>query len=115
MHDGSATLTHEVVADIEAYFEQARGKALPWSGAQVFKPPIRRNIKLAECPSFGKSIFEYAPTAPGAADYKALAESVLGSKAVEASATASPAPTDPASIPAPQVIVPRSAPLEAAG
>ena len=78
MHDGSATLTHEVVADIEAYFEQARGQNVPWSGAQVFKPPIRRNIKLAECPSFGKSIFDYAPTAPGAADYKALAEAILG-------------------------------------
>lgn len=78
MHDASATLSQEVVADIESYFELARGKGLPWSGAQVFKPPVRRNIKLAECPSFGKSIFDYAPTASGAADYRALAQAILG-------------------------------------
>ncbi len=78
MHDGATTLSQEVVADIEGFFTQAKGQDVPWSGAQVFKPPIRRNIKLAECPSFGKSIFDYAPTAPGAADYKALAESVMG-------------------------------------
>lgn len=108
MHDGSATLTHEVVADIEAYFEQARGQNVPWSAAQVFKPPIRRNIKLAECPSFGKSIFEYAPTAPGAADYKALAESILASRN-----DASAAATEPK--PMPEVVVPSATPLEAAG
>lgn len=78
MHDASATLSQEVVADIESYFEAARGKGLPWSEAQVFKPPVRRNIKLAECPSFGKSIFDYAPTASGAADYRALAQAILG-------------------------------------
>jgi chromosome partitioning protein len=44
----------------------------------VLKPAIRRNIKLAECPSFGQTIFQYAPACPGAADYKALAEKVVG-------------------------------------
>lgn len=77
MHDASATLSQEVVADIEAFFDQARGQNLPWSRAIVFRPPIRRNIKLAECPSFGKSIFDYAPTASGAADYRALAQAVI--------------------------------------
>lgn len=42
------------------------GPRLPARGA--------RNIKLAECPSFGKTIFDYAPTCPGAQDYRALAE-----------------------------------------
>jgi chromosome partitioning protein len=38
---------------------------------------IRRNIKLAECPSFGRSIFAYAPTSHGAEDYARLAHEVL--------------------------------------
>ncbi len=96
MHDGATTLSQEVVADIEGFFTQARGQDVPWSGAQVFKPPIRRNIKLAECPSFGKSIFDYAPTAPGAADYKALAESVMGE--VTQKPAAAPEVTDEAAV-----------------
>jgi chromosome partitioning protein len=47
----------------------------------VFETKIRRNVKLAECPSFGKSIFAYAPKSPGAADYAALAEEVMGASA----------------------------------
>ncbi len=97
MHDPSSTHTQEVVADIESFFTQARGKNLPWSGAQVFKPAIRRNIKLAECPSFGQTIFDYAPQAPGAADYKALAEAVF--------AAPPPLPLPPA---APKVAKPRA-------
>jgi len=38
---------------------------------------VRRNIKLAEAPSFGQSIFQYAPSSAGAADYSVLAEEVL--------------------------------------
>ncbi|HWL93214.1 MAG TPA: hypothetical protein VNT79_06740, partial [Phycisphaerae bacterium] len=37
----------------------------------------RRNVKLAECPSYGQSIFEYAPRSNGATDYLALADEVL--------------------------------------
>ncbi|MND01041.1 Chromosome-partitioning ATPase Soj [compost metagenome] len=44
----------------------------------MFASRIRRNIKLAEAPSFGKSIFAYAPTCKGADDYLALAMEVLG-------------------------------------
>jgi len=78
MHDSNTTHAQEVVADLDAFFAQARGKDLPWSGASVLHPPIRRNIKLAECPSFGATIFDYAPTAAGAADYAVLARAVLG-------------------------------------
>jgi chromosome partitioning protein len=39
---------------------------------------VRRNVKLAECPSFGKTIFEYAPKSSGAEDYAALAREVSG-------------------------------------
>jgi chromosome partitioning protein len=81
MHDGGATHTREVVADLDAFFEQARSQPsqnpVPWRYARVFRPPIRRNIKLAECPSFGKTIFDYAPTASGAEDYAALAGVLL--------------------------------------
>lgn len=77
MHDTSSHHSREVVADLEGFFEQSRPQDVPWRFARVLRPAIRRNIKLAECPSFGKSIFEYAPDAPGAADYDALATAML--------------------------------------
>jgi chromosome partitioning protein len=77
MHDTSSTHTQEVVADLEAFLAEQRSLDVPWKHARVLRPAIRRNIKLAECPSFGQTIFDYAPTAPGAADYKALAEGML--------------------------------------
>ncbi|MEO1717641.1 MAG: hypothetical protein AAFR76_11070, partial [Planctomycetota bacterium] len=78
MHDHQTTLSQEVVADLTEFFDTARGTDVPWNAARIFEPPIRRNIKLAECPSFGQTIFEYAPEAAGAKDYEALARSVLG-------------------------------------
>lgn len=77
MHDTSSTHTQEVVADLEAFLAEQRSLDVPWKHARVLRPAIRRNIKLAECPSFGQTIFDYAPTAPGAADYKALADGML--------------------------------------
>ncbi len=49
----------------------------PWANARIFNTRVRRNIKLAESPSFGQSIFDYAPRCPGAQDYGALADEVL--------------------------------------
>jgi chromosome partitioning protein len=77
MHDTSSHHSREVVADMEGFFEQSRQQDVPWRFARVLRPAIRRNIKLAECPSFGKSIFEYAPEAPGAIDYDALGTAML--------------------------------------
>lgn len=77
MFDGQTTHAQEVVADLEAYLESQRETETPWRGARLYQPPIRRNIKLAECPSFGQTIFEYAPWAPGAADYRRIAEALL--------------------------------------
>jgi chromosome partitioning protein len=79
MHDAGTTHAREVVADLSAYFDRARSEAkdVPWKTARLLQPPIRRNIKLAECPSFGQTIFDYAPTCPGAADYQALGERVI--------------------------------------
>ena len=62
----------KVMRDLNTFLEQSRGKDVPWANAAVFESRIRRNIKLAECPSHGKTIFEYAPACPGAADYMAL-------------------------------------------
>ena len=43
----------------------------------IFKQSIRLNVKLAEAPSFGRSIVDYDPASNGAKDYKALAEEFL--------------------------------------
>ncbi len=79
MHDANTTHTREVVADLDAFFEAARIQSPPppWRSARVYRPPVRRNIKLAECPSFGQTIFDYAPACPGAADYLELAERII--------------------------------------
>lgn len=76
-HEETTKHAREVVADVARFFEQASETNQPWRGARVYKPPIRRNIKLAECPSFGQSIFEYAPTCPGAQDYEKLADAII--------------------------------------
>jgi len=38
--------------------------------------PIRYNIRLAEAPAYGKTIFEHAPGSPGAEDYEKLSERI---------------------------------------
>ena len=89
MHENQTTLAQEVVADLEDFFAAAKGTDVAWANAVVLTPPIRRNIKLAECPSFGQTIFEYAPNAAGAQDYTDLAGTVLGE---------SPKPAEPAPV-----------------
>jgi chromosome partitioning protein len=51
---------------------------VPWAAARLFETRIRRNVKLAEAQSHGKTIFEYAPSCPGALDYMTLAKEVSG-------------------------------------
>jgi chromosome partitioning protein len=58
-------LAREVQEEIERFF-----------GPKVFKTRIRNNVRLAEAPSHGKSIFAYAPSSKGAEDYLALAAEV---------------------------------------
>ena len=79
MHETQSTHAREVVGEIDGFLAEARGSGLPWDGATVFRPAIRRNIKLAEAPSFGKSIFDYAPWCPGAIDYRKLAQRFVAS------------------------------------
>lgn len=76
MHEGHTTLAKEVVTDLDEFFEAARGSDLPWSQCEIFRPFVRRNIKLAEAPSFGQTIFDYAPWCRGAIDYRKLAERI---------------------------------------
>ena len=45
-------------------------------GAKVFETTISTNIKIAEAPSHGMSIFEYAPRSKGATEYKSLAKEI---------------------------------------
>jgi chromosome partitioning protein len=75
MVDSRTTLSREVLAEIRGYF-----------GAAVFGTAIRRNVKLAEASSHGRTVFEYASDSNGAADYAALAEEVLRRGAVARSA-----------------------------
>jgi chromosome partitioning protein len=78
LYESQTRLAQEVQDDLQEYLDRARGTASPWAQARVFATRIRRNIKLAECPSFGKSIFAYAPGCHGAEDYAALAREALG-------------------------------------
>ena len=86
LFDGATKLAHEVVADLKGFLDKSRSAAVPWRRAKVFDTRIRRNVKLAECPSFGVSILEYAPGCAGAKDYAALANEVLGAVVVEPAA-----------------------------
>ena len=74
MFDSRASLPKEVKADIEQFLSNARGTNCAWSQAQILPVYIRRNIKLAEAPSYGKTIFEYEQNCHGAEDYKKVAE-----------------------------------------
>jgi chromosome partitioning protein len=49
-------------------------------GACVFNTVIRENIAVAEAPSFGQSIFAYAPKSHGAEDYLALCKEIVRKK-----------------------------------
>ena len=74
MFDARTSLSAEVRQDIEKFLTGSRNQSSPWAAAQIVPVHIRRNVKLAEAPSYGKSIFEYEPTCHGAADYLAVAE-----------------------------------------
>lgn len=78
LYDSGTKLGGEVVEDLESYFDGRRHASAPWADAKLFQTRIRRNIRLAECPSFGQSIFQYAANSRGAEDYASLAAEVMG-------------------------------------
>ena len=66
MFDTRLNLSHQVVEEVKKYF-----------GDKVYNTVIPRNVKLAEAPSFGKTIFEYDPLSRGAESYRNLSEEFL--------------------------------------
>jgi chromosome partitioning protein len=78
LYDAGTRLGGEVIDDLDRFFDGRRSPTAPWADAKLFETRIRRNIRLAECPSFGQSIFQYAPSSRGAEDYASLAGELLG-------------------------------------
>ncbi len=78
MFESGTRLATEVSSDVEEFFRKPASTNSVWSRAQTFTTRIRRNIRLAEAPSFGQSILEYAPQSHGAEDYRQLAREVIG-------------------------------------
>ena len=68
MFDNRTNLSTDVVAEVNKHFPN-----------QVFKNVIPRSVRLAEAPSYGLPISEYAPTSVGAQAYEALAKELLKS------------------------------------
>ena len=90
LYETSTRLAADITDDLIRFLEQSDPRA-PWKNARIFESRIRRNIKLAEAPSFGQSIFDYAAKSPGALDYGALVVEVLAAEA----AMVTPAATTP--------------------
>jgi chromosome partitioning protein len=80
LYESGTRLAADVIEDLR-HFLSASDADTPWARAKIFRSRIRRNIKLAEAPSFGQSVFDYAPTCPGAKDYADLAKEVLAMSA----------------------------------
>jgi chromosome partitioning protein len=66
MFDNRTNLSSDVVTEVTKHFPN-----------QVFKSIIPRNVRLAEAPSYGLPISEYAPSSVGALAYEALAKELL--------------------------------------
>lgn len=66
MFDARRRLSDEVLKEIEKNFKE-----------KVFKTVIRENVKIAEAPSFAKSVLTYAPSSHGAEDYISLAREFI--------------------------------------
>ncbi|MEO0101452.1 MAG: AAA family ATPase, partial [candidate division WOR-3 bacterium] len=68
MYSERLNLTKQVAQEVRRYF-----------GKLVFNVTIPRSVRLAEAPSFNKSIFQYAKNSVGAKAYLALAEEIINS------------------------------------
>lgn len=76
LYETGTRLAADVIDDLKRFLASSEPDT-PWANTQIFSTKIRRNIKLAEAPSFGQSIFEYAPSCNGAKDYGGLAAEVM--------------------------------------
>ncbi len=66
LFDERLSLAQQVVAEVRRFF-----------GAAVFATVVPRNVRLAEAPSFGRTIFEHDIRSRGARAYLALAEELI--------------------------------------
>ena len=66
MYDRRSKLSQEIWQELYQHF--------PY---YIFRTIIPRSIRLAEAPSFGQSILEYAPQSSGARAYRRLAKEIL--------------------------------------
>jgi chromosome partitioning protein len=71
MYDKRTSLSEQVTDEVHKHF-----------GDKVFKTVIPRNVKLAEAPSFGKTIFEHDKRSKGAKAYKQLTTEILSREGV---------------------------------
>jgi chromosome partitioning protein len=74
MFDTRTNLAADVVAEVNKHFPN-----------QVFKSVVPRSVRLAEAPSYGLPISEYAPSSVGAQAYEALAKELLKGDGVKVS------------------------------
>lgn len=63
--------------------EEVRNRILKYFPGRVFFTPVRENVALAECPSFGKTIFDYRKNSPGAEDYLSLAQDLMSGRTAD--------------------------------
>ncbi len=66
MHDKRTMLSGQVQSELAKHF-----------GDKLLKNTIPRNVRLAEAPSFGVSIFEHDKWSKGARSYKLVAEEIM--------------------------------------
>jgi len=66
MYDIRTKLARQVVDEVKQHLPN-----------KIFESVIPRTVRLSEAPSFGKTIFAYDPTSPGATAYKNLAKEVV--------------------------------------
>jgi chromosome partitioning protein len=79
LYETGTRLAADVTEDLLRFLEASDPQS-PWAQARVFNTRIRRNIKLAEAPSFGQSIFDYAAGSSGAVDYGSLVTEVIAAE-----------------------------------
>lgn len=66
MFDSRTNLSNQVVDEVVDYFKD-----------KVYETMIPRNVRLAEAPSYGQTIFEYANSSKGSKAYLALAKEFI--------------------------------------
>lgn len=90
LYETGTRLSAEVASDLETFLSHSKTGQAPWSQATIYRTRVRRNIKLAEASSYGKSIFDYDGSSHGAKDYAALAREMIAQESVQRNRTASP-------------------------